>query len=105
MSHVDDDWMNPRTSVSYEMPKPKEEWLIQRERTIVCTWVGDGPPREWRTWRAFDDRKERDAELKRLRKDTSWHLRPAYKPLYGPIRVEDEEAYLVRRLEEVRRNR
>ena len=100
---TDDDWLHPKmTSSMYISPPPKEEWLIQRERTLVCTWVGDGPPRKWALWRAFDSSEERDAELKRLRETTSWHLRPAYKPLHGHIRVEDEEVDLLRRLAEVR---
>ena len=101
----DDDWMNPSTSVSWSMPPPKETWLIQRERVIVCTWMGDGPPREWKTWMSYDTREERDAELKHLRETTSWHLRPAYQPLRGRMRVEDEEADLLRRLADVRSTR
>jgi len=105
MPRTDDDWMNPRTSVSWEMPEPKEQWLIQRERVIVCTWMGDRPPHEWATWMAYDNREERDAELKCLRETTSWHLRPAYQPLHGRMRIEDEEADLLRRLAEVRQNK
>lgn len=100
----DDDWLHPKigTSYCYGKTPPKEAWLIQRERTIVCTWMGDGPPREWAFWMSYDTRKERDAELKRLRETTSWHLRPAYQSLRGRIRVEDEEADLLRRLANVR---
>lgn len=98
----DDDWMNPRRSIGWSMPPPKETWLIQRERVINCTWMGDGPPREWATWMSYDTRKERDAELRRLRETTSWHLRPAYQPLHGRMQIEDEEIDLLNRLAKVR---
>lgn len=100
----DDDWLYPSTSISWTMPEPKEQWIIQRERTIICTWLGDGPPREWATWNAYDSRKERDLKLKRLRETTSWQLRPAYQPLHGRLQIEDEEADLLQRLAKVRSN-
>lgn len=101
-----DDWLYPQpTGEVFKPPKPKERWLIQRERTIVCTWFGDGPPREWALWSSHDSREERDDELKRLRETTLWRLRPAHQPLHGRVQVEDDEADLLRRLDKVRRDK
>ena len=52
---------------------------------------------------SYDTREERDAELKHLRgKTTCGHLRPAYEPLRGRMRVEDEEADRLRPFADVR---
>lgn len=101
---TDDDWMNPSmVATTWRPMEPKDEWIIQRMRVVVCSWMGSGgPPREWAEWRSFDSRKERDAELARLRKDTSWILRPAFRSKDGWLQVEDEEADLLRRLAVVR---
>lgn len=102
MTKIQDDWMHPNLSSSIgwsAKPRDKEEFIIQRERVIICTWSGDGPPREWGHWRTFDTRKERDAELKRLRETTTWHLRPAYySPTLRREEIEDERIDLLWRL-------
>jgi hypothetical protein len=105
----DDDWMHPHmTATHWEARKrDKDEYIIQRKRTVICSWVGDGPPTRWDHWATFDTRKERDAELKRLRAEHTWILRPAFRAAgeIGREEVEDEEGDLLRRLTEIRRRK
>lgn len=82
MPDLDDDWMHPSySSVGWSMKdaeevRRKRPFLIQRERVIVCTWMGDGPPRRWDEWASFETKEKRDEELARLRKEhPAWHLR------------------------------
>jgi len=100
---TNDDWMHPqRSSTTWTASKrDKPEFLIERQKVVICSFVGGGPPTEWKTWASFDTRDERDSELKRLRKTTSWSLRPAfYHPILGH-KIEDEAADLRRRLAEI----
>lgn len=104
MSKIIDDWMHPSSSDGWSAPKrDKDEYIIQRQRVIQCSWMGDGPPTQWSKWSSFDTRKERDDELKRLRATTTWRLRCAhYNALTKRETIEDEEWDLLRRLEEIR---
>ncbi len=107
MPDMTDDWMNPRTSTSWQAgsEETSRPFLIQREATIPCTFVGK-PPTEWRTYSSHRTREERDTELTRLREGhPAWHLRPAREISHfgnREVRVEDDEADLMRRLARVR---
>jgi hypothetical protein len=93
MSDRDDDWMIPwnRQSVGHSTNYAKElrlkrPFLIQREKVIMCTWVGDGPPRQWDLWASFETKEERDAALAKLRQDhPAWHLRARHLDSLGRI--------------------
>jgi hypothetical protein len=74
---TDDDWMNPQdTSYIYEK-KPRKDgtvYLIERKKRIPVTG-NVAFIEQWDTWCEFDSKDERDEELAKLRKSTSWHLR------------------------------
>ena len=92
MPDYNDDWMRPyeqaRNAWVSEQPKPKlQRFLIQRERVIICSWSGDGPPREWKTWSSHDTALERDAEMNKLRAaHPAWLLRAVEVDMMGVIR-------------------
>ena len=83
MPDPDDDWMQPRPSVSYSFDRVAAEkrrlespFLIQREKVIQCSWAGEGPPTAWNEWSRHSTKEDRDVELARLRKEhPAWHLR------------------------------
>lgn len=90
----DDDWMHPDRAVAYVYDRAKVEadlrakpFLIQRQRVIQCTWVGDGPPTQWDEWDRFSTKRERDAEIARLRKEhPAWQLRARELDSFGRMR-------------------
>lgn len=79
MPDYTDDWMNPqRRSFSTRDFKHEDGkfYTIERKRVIPCTWVGDGPPTEWRVWSEHKTPEERDEALESLRLEhPMWHLR------------------------------
>lgn len=106
MPDMTDDWMNPPTSISWQSnsdarPRP---FLVERKAAIICTFVGRRPT-EWKRYSTHETRGTRDAELARLREDhPAWRLRPAHERslLWNrEVRVEDEEADLLRLLARV----
>lgn len=112
MADHTDDWMHPQMSSRWQASDRKADprpFLIQRQRRVICSWVGSGPPTEWDLWSSHKTREERDAELKRLRADhPAWRLRPAHETEIAgrrDVKVEDEEADLVARLLALRMRR
>ncbi|HEU4345778.1 MAG TPA: hypothetical protein VFU31_29870 [Candidatus Binatia bacterium] len=76
MRETDDDWMYPQTSYVWTS-KPHADgtfYLISRKRRIPVSG-NVSHIEEWETWKEFSDKVERDAELKRLRDETTWVLR------------------------------
>ena len=74
---LEDDWMNPPTSVGTSSRPKKEDgevWVIQRQKRTVV-FGSPGSITSWATWAEFRSKDERDAELERLRKATRWSLR------------------------------
>ncbi len=73
---LDDDWMYPKTSTSY-VHKPHPDgtfYLISRKKRIPVSG-NVSHIEQWDTWKEFPTKAERDAELKKLRSETSWTLR------------------------------
>jgi hypothetical protein len=73
-----DTWMNPQPVTWTQPPEPEPDqvdYLIERaKKTIV--FGNPGSITEWAFWARFDNKKDRDKELKRLSKDhPMWHLR------------------------------
>ena len=73
---MNDDWMHPKTSYAYVVKDHPDGtfYLISRKKRIPVTG-NVAFLEQWDTWREFDDRAKRDAELKRLRETTEWTLR------------------------------
>lgn len=72
-----DDWMNPKPMQAYvsEAPKNEMEYLIERERRIIC-FGNPGSITQWEVWDKYTVKKERDKALQRLSKEhPMWHLR------------------------------
>ncbi len=91
-----DDWMNPPTSsrawssAEIEADRRRRPFLIQRQRVIVCSWRGDGPPTRWDEWARFETKAERDKELALLRKEhPAWRLRARELGAFGRVRQPD----------------
>ncbi len=78
MNKIDDEdtWMNPRRSVVYKSPPPKNGhyFVIERKKRIPVSGNVAFIER-WESWQEFDAKEKRDDELKRLRETTSWVLR------------------------------
>lgn len=73
---LDDGWMNPRTSFSFNTTSHADGvfWIISRKRYAPV--FGNVPFTEtWETWSEFETKAERDAELQRIRSETSWIVR------------------------------
>ena len=91
MPDLTDDWMNPPasrswSSASIDADRRKKPFLIQRQRVIQCTWVGDEPPTQWDEWGRFETREERDAALRRLREEHPlWRLRARELDPFGRV--------------------
>ncbi len=74
----EDTWMNPK-SVSWAYDKKRERdmpWLIERCRRVPVTG-NVAFVQEWDVWSRHATRDERDGELRKLRANHSWVLRPA----------------------------
>lgn len=73
---MNDDWMNPPTSGSWQATRHEDGifYLISRKRRIPVSGNVSYIER-WETWQEFKDKAERDAELERLRETTVWVLR------------------------------
>lgn len=73
---IKDDWMEPRTSISWESPPPKNGtfYQIQRKRRIPVTGNVAFLER-WDVYAEYESKDERDKKLARLRETTEWHLR------------------------------
>jgi hypothetical protein len=72
-----DDWMNPRTSISFTMPPPKNGRFYRIERKRATPVSGNvSAIYSWDLWREYENEDERDAELAQLREQhPMWQLR------------------------------
>lgn len=93
---TNDDWMNPRTSVSWSMGDVGKErrenpWIIQRCRRVPVTGTV-ASIEEWSFWSSFPTRADRDAALRRLRSEQGWKLRPASYSMGGrTLHIDEDE--------------
>lgn len=96
MSEIDD-WMNPHAVSEFKVTPRRDGtyYVIERKRRQIC--FGDpGYIESWNTWREFDNKAERDAELERLRKETPWHVRGRQITYVGgrPLPMPDPAEYV-----------
>lgn len=96
----DDTWMNPK-SVEWIYDEKRERdrarnmpWLIERCRRVPVTG-NVAFIEQWDVWSRHATRDERDVELRKLRNDHSWTLRPARVDFMGHhVPHIDEDAIL-----------
>lgn len=77
MTDMSDDWMNPKTSVTYTYREPENKmvYAIERQKRTIC-FGNPGSITEWVAWSTHETKEARDHELERLRvAHPVWQLR------------------------------
>lgn len=104
---VDDDWMHPKSSsitiyspADVEKQRQEKPHLIQRCRRVTC-FGNPGFIDEWSTWSSHATKAERDDELRKLKRDHDWTLRPASHS-YGRFQIDDDDDAILAKAEMIK---